>query len=491
MSLALIFQEYCPDVTRIANVRKEVSMNTALKRVIDELYTLCDPNGASVSGAAAGTSTEREQLKTEFIDFLSYLSSSDGTISESEAEFITEYFGSSFTPEELKTYVEKNGTYSTAFENKAPKTLERLVAQDNALFKQRLDLASSAGASYIDVFDCLGKEFLVCDGDADKQEIEDFSTYMDMLRKYKREHSSFSDKVKGFIDISDVHAGENIPKFDAEGNKEKTLQELLDELNELIGLESVKKDVNTLIHMQEIKRIRKERGLKEIPVSNHLVFYGNPGTGKTTVARLLAQIYHVMGILSKGQFVETDRSGLVAGYVGQTALKVQEVAHKALGGVLFIDEAYSLTRSDSGNDYGAEAVDTLLKFMEDHRDDFIVIVAGYPELMAEFIDSNPGLRSRFNKYINFEDYDDIELLEIFKLMCKHAGYIPTEEAIKHCAYIFEKKYQNRSKNFANAREIRNFFESAMMNQADRLFGKENLSNEELSTLELADVEGII
>ncbi len=466
-------------------------MNTELKKAIDELYTLADPNGASASGAVASNSTEREALKAEFIDFLSYLSASDGTVSESETGFVNEYFGLGYSPLELKEYIEKNNTYSTEFEKKVPGTLERFVAQDNALFKQRLELSSSVSASYIDVFDCLGKEYLVCDGDADKQEIEDFSTYMDTLKKYKREHSSFSDKVKGPIDISEVHAGENIPKFDAEGNREKTLEELLEELNELIGLESVKKDVNTLIHMQEIKRIRKERGLKEIPVSNHLVFYGNPGTGKTTVARLLAKIYHVMGILSKGQFVETDRSGLVAGYVGQTALKVQEVANKALGGVLFIDEAYSLTRSDSGNDYGAEAVDTLLKFMEDHRDDFIVIVAGYPELMAEFIDSNPGLRSRFNKYISFEDYDDIELLEIFKLMCKHAGYIPTEEAIKHCAYVFEKKYQNRSKNFANAREIRNFFETAMMNQADRLFGKENLSNEELSTLELADVEGIV
>lgn len=465
-------------------------MNTALKKAIDELYALADPNGSSVSGASASISSEREMLKTELVDFLSYLSASDGTISESETEFVNEYFGLSFSPEDLKAYIEKNGTYSTAFERKVPGTLERLVAQDNALFRQRLEMTSSTSASYIDVFDCLGKEFIVCDGDAEKQEIEDFSTYMETLRKYKRVCSSFSEKVKGPIDISDVHAGENIPKFDAEGNREKTLQELLDELNELIGLESVKKDVNTLIHMQEIKRLRKERGLKEIPVSNHLVFYGNPGTGKTTVARLLAQIYHVMGILSKGQFVETDRSGLVAGYVGQTALKVQEVANKALGGVLFIDEAYSLTRSDSGSDYGAEAVDTLLKFMEDHRDDFIVIVAGYPELMAEFIDSNPGLRSRFNKYINFEDYDDIELLEIFKLMCKHAGYIPTEDAIKHCAEVFEKKYQNRSKNFANAREIRNFFETAMMNQADRLFGKADVTNEELSTLELADVEGI-
>ena len=466
-------------------------MNNELKSVINELYTLCDPNGTNAVGNAISASSERELLKAEFIDYLSYLSAGDGTVSDSEALFVNEYFGFVNSPEELKNYIEKNGTYSSAFENKAPTTFVRLLEQDNNLFKQRLDLTSSASAAYIDVFDSLGKEFIVCDGEADQQEIEDFSTYMNMLRKYKREHSAFSDKVKSSIDVSNVHAGENIPKFNADGEREKSLDELIEELDELIGLEQVKSDVNTLIHMQEIKKLRKERGLKDIPVSNHLVFYGNPGTGKTTVARLLAEIYHVMGILSKGQFIETDRSGLVAGYVGQTALKVQEVVEKALGGVLFIDEAYALTYSDSGNDYGQEAVDTLLKLMEDHRDDFIVIMAGYPELMADFIDSNPGLRSRFNKYINFEDYNEIELLEIFKLMCKHSGYIPTEAAIKYCAGAFEKKYQNRSKNFANAREIRNFFETAMMNQADRLFNIKDPTNEQLSTLELEDVEGII
>ena len=185
-----------------------------------------------------------------------------------------------------------------------------------------------------------------------------------------------------------------------------------------------------------------------------------------------------------------DRSGLVAGYVGQTALKVQEVVEKSLGGVLFIDEAYALTYSTSGNDYGQEAVDTLLKTMEDHRDDFIVIVAGYPELMARFVDSKPGLRSRFNKYINFEDYDVEELGKIFEIMCKNAGYLTTSEALEYALSVFERKYKNRGKNFANAREVRNFFEKAMMNQADRLFSMQNPTNKELCTLVLSDVAGI-
>lgn len=185
-----------------------------------------------------------------------------------------------------------------------------------------------------------------------------------------------------------------------------------------------------------------------------------------------------------------NRSGLVAGYVGQTALKVQEVVEKSLGGVLFIDEAYALTYSTSGNDYGQEAVDTLLKTMEDHRDDFIVIVAGYPELMARFVDSNPGLRSRFNKYINSEDYDVGELGKIFEIMCKNAGYLTTSEALEYALSVFERKYKNRGKNFANAREVRNFFEKAMMNQADCLFSMQNPTNEKLCTLVLSDVAGI-
>ncbi len=462
-------------------------MNRELIKVIEQLFNISDINGSNANNGTLSDSIYRQNLKIEFINYLSYLSASDGTISEYEAEFINDYFGFSVTAEELKTYIEKNNTYTTEFENKPTQTLIRLIKEDNDSYS-RDNLTLSKSEAYILVFECVGKEYLVCDGEASEQEVEDYSTYISMLRKYKNENAIFPNKIKSAISTIEVHAGENIPKFKDNGEKEESLEELLHELNKLIGLQMVKDDVNSLIHLQEIKQLRKSRGLKEIPVSNHLVFYGNPGTGKTTVARLLAKIYHVMGILSKGQFIEVDRSGLVAGYVGQTALKVQEVVEKSLGGVLFIDEAYSLTYSNEGNDFGQEAVDILIKSMEDNRDDFIVIVAGYPELMEQFIDSNPGFRSRFNKYISFEDYNVNELCDIFKYMCKESGYIPTNDAMNYVEEYFDKKYQNRGKNFANAREVRNFFEKAMMKQADRLYEIKDPTNEQLSTFEKSDVQ---
>lgn len=465
-------------------------MNYALKKAISQLFDVCDPNGGGVFNGKVNTSTARDKLKKEFIDFLSYLSASDGIISDFEAQFITDYFDYNMSAEDLRKYIDSNSTYTTKFEQKVPETFKRLIYEDNDKYSSSGELAVSASEAYIQVIECIGKEFLVCDGEATEEEVCDFNTYTLMLKNTKKMEAKFPNKIRSAVAVDDVHPGKNIPKFNEKGEKEDTLEELLEQLNTLIGLKVVKNDVNSLIHLQEIKQLRKSRGLKEIPVSNHLVFYGNPGTGKTTVARLLARIYHMMGILSKGQFVEVDRSGLVAGYVGQTALKVQEVVEKSLGGVLFIDEAYALTYPTSGYDYGQEAVDTLLKAMEDHRDDFIVIVAGYPELMAQFVDSNPGLRSRFNKYINFEDYNVEELCEIFKVMCKEAGYSPTAEVIEYSYAVFEKKYENRKENFANAREVRNFFEKAMMNQADRLFEINNPTNNQLSTLEIEDVKGI-
>ncbi len=287
------------------------------------------------------------------------------------------------------------------------------------------------------------------------------------------EKAEDAQKDGGGLDYSDEHAEERIAA-------------ILQELNDLTGLDTVKEEVQSLVNIQKVNVMRRKMGLKEADVSKHLIFSGNPGTGKTTVARILARIYHELGLLEKGQLVEVDRSGLVAGYIGQTAIKTDEAVQKAMGGVLFVDEAYTLSSGREG-DYGQEAIDTILKAMEDHRDAFIVICAGYTQLMEQFLDSNPGLRSRFSKVIEFPDYTSEELTSIFESMCTKGGYVLTEESRTEVREYYERKLESRPENFANARDARNLFEKALSIQANRLAAEKDLTKQQLETLTKEDI----
>ena len=264
------------------------------------------------------------------------------------------------------------------------------------------------------------------------------------------------------------------------------INDLKAELNELIGLEGIKREVNNLINIVTIYKLRQQNGLKTVDMSLHMVFSGNPGTGKTMIARLMSRIYKSLGMLKKGHMVEVDRSGLVAGYVGQTATKTSAVIEKALGGVLFIDEAYALNNK-SENDFGQEAIDTLLKAMEDHREDLVVIVAGYDGLMEKFIHSNPGLESRFNRYLHFDDYSIDEMAAILDLNLKKGQYKLTEDG-REAAKRYISDANTSSISFGNARGVRNVFERLLVAQANRLAQSEDLSKEDLMTITTEDVQ---
>ena len=283
-------------------------------------------------------------------------------------------------------------------------------------------------------------------------------------------------------------AEESAPKPQSEEEaipEKENIDDLRAELDGYIGLERIKAEVKNLINIAAVYRMRREHDLPTADLSLHMVFSGNPGTGKTMIARFMARVYHSLGILSKGHLVEVDRSGLVAGYVGQTAIKTSKVLEKAKGGVLFIDEAYTLTAKE-GNDFGYEAVDTVLKFMEDHRDDIVVIVAGYTDRMETFIDSNPGLQSRFNKYLLFDDYTAEEMLGIFRMQCDKNCYTLTEEAERELAEYLHMASEAAGE-FGNARGVRNVFEKILGAQANRLAESTHITREDLMRITKEDV----
>jgi SpoVK/Ycf46/Vps4 family AAA+-type ATPase len=269
---------------------------------------------------------------------------------------------------------------------------------------------------------------------------------------------------------------------------EKTLSELLDELNGLVGLKEVKEPVNDLITYQKVQKLREQNGLYSEKSTLHLAFIGNPGTGKTTVARIVGRVYKQIGLLSKGHFIEVSRTDLIAGYQGQTALKVKEVINRAKGGVLFIDEAYSITENNHSDSYGRECLTELTKALEDYRDDLVVIVAGYSEPMKQFFESNPGLKSRFNTFIEFGDYSADELMDILNMLAEKNSYKLSPELRITIKTFFEEAIKQNEKNFSNGRLSRNIYESLIMEHAKRVIDNNSPTIEELSLLLPVDFE---
>ena len=446
-----------------------------------------------------------ELLKIDLRDFLIFLTIADHIVSKDEIRYINKSFGYTFDTETMKSFAASSRMIRDDFLNQPPASLHYFLDFGNEELIVHESKYYDIKKLYVLTFQMIGEDFLSSCKNVDEKEVNQLTRYRFMLENATRSYTKsggvaphrpdsipFKLKSKEEIETNETQ-NNDIPFVGTITGGDKTiadLDSLLEELESLIGLASVKEEVKNLINLLKIVEIRTKNGLKAPSVTKHFVFTGNPGTGKTTVARLLSQIYSSLGILSKGHMVEVDRSGMVAAYMGQTAIKVKEVIDKAKGGVLFIDEAYALSNETQGGDFGQEAIDTLVKGMEDNRDDLIVIVAGYPDLMDEFVKSNPGLKSRFQKTIHFPDYTADDLYDIFLRFCKSNDYVLSPEGSAYLKEQLALYVQNADKYFGNARDVRNFMDIAISAQANRLLEENNTNPDALMTLKPADLAHI-
>ncbi len=482
----------------IANCKEQDEKIPELKEILDRRMT---GSGETSDKKTYGTEKILDKYLFDVYSFLCYLA---GYQKKEESAFIIRFaemsdcrdivnrkpieFDEDYIPEILRYFID--------FENFV---FEKGITLDKVKFIEKT--FNSHSVVLVRTFAAFGYSMLISDNEFHPDELERFNVLIKNFQKYIHENLKKKDLGNSLrIDLTTqfecdenriiiedkTHDDELEELKKKEENLEKKI-DYLEQLDSLVGLEGVKEEVMSMINLIKVRKLREERGMKNIPMSYHMVFTGNPGTGKTTVARIMAEIFREYGILSKGTLVETDRSGLVGEWVGSTALKVQKKIAEADGGVLFIDEAYALSGDYSQHDFGKEAIDTLVKAMEDKRTDFIVIVAGYTEPMKKFINSNPGLRSRFTKYIEFSDYKPEELLEMFRRMCEANSYELSEEAESALVDLFTGLYAARNESFGNGREVRNIFEKAVSKQASRITKIESPTDEQIMTLEKDDI----
>ncbi len=456
-----------------------------LKELIATVDAICQVmTDANVAHAAAKPISLKESFHFELLKFAVYLADADGEMDERELSVITDYLGIRAEAKNLRA-MKYRENIDDHFGERIPSTVKYAVLADAAHKINPDPYKNQKAQIMVDAYRLFGQTMLACYAEEAGPEImSKYTAYMKRLEDFLKEYGVYCTGDKKLVRPAEVSMGPE----ETEEEKAAKLEKLMEDFNGLVGLGEVKHEVNSLINLIKVQNMRRAQGMKTSDISKHMVFSGNPGTGKTTVARMLGEIYKYIGVLPKGQLVEVDRGGLVKGYIGQTATRVQEVVDESLGGILFVDEAYTLTVGKGESDFGQEAVDTLLKSMEDHRSEFVVIVAGYTDLMEEFLSSNPGLKSRFNKFIHFGDYSAEELLEILESMCKKQEYVLSEGARARAKELLEKRVSDKPDNFANARDVRNFLERAIANHATRVVNEKNADKSLLSTIEAQDLQ---